>query len=139
MLRKDQAASQRDKKVNFTNEEPDFWSEEVDDLIKLYTMPVIGLNWNKLEYWELLSPTEHNWLAYLMKPMKVNITCLQCSIVRMLMIGISLSIFSFSVMFFFSLPPYPFRIALCFIVYCCTSALLLHCSGIVLRNVFIDI
>lgn len=73
MLSKDQTASQRVKKVNITNEDPNFWCEEVDDLIKSYSISKMHLNWNKLPDRELLSPAEHNWLANLMKPMKFYI------------------------------------------------------------------
>ncbi|KAH9308829.1 hypothetical protein KI387_036740 [Taxus chinensis] len=67
---KDQTASQRNRKVNITNEDLDFWCNEVDELIKSYGMSMMYLNWNRLQVRELLSPAEHKWLANLMKPMK---------------------------------------------------------------------
>ncbi|GLJ36992.1 hypothetical protein SUGI_0749290 [Cryptomeria japonica] len=73
MLGKDQTASQRNKKVNITNGDPDFWCEEVDALIKSYSISPMHLNWNRLQVRELLSPSEHIWLAKLMKPMKFYI------------------------------------------------------------------
>lgn len=72
MQSRERAASLGKNKLNARNEDPDIWSEEVDQLIKGYLVStdLISLDWNKLQTRGLLSPAEHIWLAELMQPMK---------------------------------------------------------------------
>lgn len=72
MQSKERAASLGQNKLNSSNEDPDIWSEEIDQLIKGYlmSMDLLSLDWNRLQTRGLLSPAEHNWLAKLMQPMK---------------------------------------------------------------------
>lgn len=75
MQSKERAASTGRNKLNASNEDPDIWSEEIDQLIKGYllSMDFISLDWNRLRTRGLLSPAEHIWLAKLMQPMKFYI------------------------------------------------------------------
>lgn len=72
MQSREQAASLGKNKLNASNEDPDIWSEEVDQLIKGYLVSTdLILDWNRLQTRGLLSPAEHIWLAKLMQPMKL--------------------------------------------------------------------
>lgn len=73
MQSREQAASLGKNKLNASNEDPDIWSEEVDQLIKGYLVStdLISLDWKRLQTRGLLSPAEHIWLAKLMQPMKL--------------------------------------------------------------------
>eukprot|EP01018_Ginkgo_biloba_P004565 Gb_40730 [translate_table: standard] len=72
---KDRLRSPRKKKVKISDEDPDFWCEEVDELLKtcMVSMDLMSLDWNRLTIRRILSPAEQFWLSKLMQPMKSHI------------------------------------------------------------------